>query len=51
LICLLAKFDENESKKLIKSILLDIFFCDENINLIENIDNLDEIIKMKYMKY
>jgi hypothetical protein len=48
---LLAKFDENESKKLIKSILLDIFFCDEKINLIENIDNLDEIIKMKYMKY
>jgi hypothetical protein len=39
---LLAKFDENESKKLIKSILLDIFFCDEKINLIENIDKLDE---------
>ena len=42
MICLLAKFDENESKKLIKSILLDIFFCDEKINLIENIDKLDE---------
>ena len=42
MICLLAKFDENESKKLIKSILLDIFFCDEKINLIENIDKLEE---------
>ena len=39
---LLAKFDENESIKLIKLIILDIFFCDEKINLIENIDKLDE---------
>jgi hypothetical protein len=39
---LLAKFDENESMKLIKLIILDIFFCDEKINLIENIDKLDE---------
>ena len=39
---LLAKYDENESMKLIKLIILDIFFCDEKINLIENIDKLDE---------
>ena len=39
---LLAKYDENESMKLIKLIILDIFFCDEKINIIDNIDKLDE---------